>query len=206
MAENKQWSEEQEDYKNERTENQGQEEQVKTQQEDEGTEEESVPLISDEELEAFCRERICPECPEKKEKDKEMLLVKADAENFRKRMAKEKEQFCKYANENLLQDLLPVIDNLELATEHGRDVEACSDLIQGIDMTIKIFLDTLKKHGLEKIEISYGQEFDPTWHEAMGEMESEDLEGGRICQVLQKGYKLKDRLLRPAKVMVSKKT
>ncbi len=171
---------------------------------DKGGQEEG-PELTDEELTLLCRERICPQCPEKQEKDKEVLRVKADAENFQKRMAREKDQFCKYATESLLEDIIPVIDNLELATEHGRNVEACKDLVQGIDMTIKIFHDTLKKHGLEPVEIELGQEFDPAWHEAMAEEEREDIEVGKVCQVLQKGYKLKDRLLRPAKVVVSKK-
>ncbi len=161
--------------------------------------------LTDEELTLLCRERVCPDCPEKQEKDKEVLRVKADAENFQKRMAREKDQFCKYATESLLEDIIPVIDNLELATEHGRKVEACNDLVQGIDMTIKIFHDTLKKHGLEPIEIEHAQDFDPAWHEAMAEEERQDIEAGKVCQVLQKGYKLKDRLLRPSKVVVSKK-
>lgn len=162
------------------------------------------PSISDEELVALCRERVCPECPEKKEKDDEMLRVKAEAENFRKRMNREKEQYCKYATESILEDILPVIDNLELAAEHGRKVEDCKDIVQGVDMTIKIFMDTLKKHGLEPVEIVEGQEFDPTWHEAMAEEEREDMESGNVVQIMQKGYKLKDRLLRPARVIVSK--
>jgi molecular chaperone GrpE len=166
--------------------------------------EEELPL-TDEELEALCRERICPECPEKKEKDAEVLRIQADADNYRKRMAREKEQFCKFATESLLEDIIPVIDNLELAIEHGRHVDACQDLVQGIDMTIKIFHETLKKHGLEPVELEQGQEFDPAWHEAMAEEEREDLKAGHVCQILQKGYTLKDRLLRPAKVVVSKK-
>ncbi len=177
----------------------------KEQQEEQGGEvAKEEPSISDEELVALCRERICPDCPEKMEKDDEMLRVKAEAENFRKRMTREKEQYCKYATESILEDILPVIDNLELAAEHGRKIEACKDLVQGVDMTIKIFMDTLKKHGLEPVEIVEGQEFDPTWHEAMAEEEREDMESGNVAQIMQKGYKLKDRLLRPARVIVSK--
>lgn len=161
--------------------------------------------MSQEELERLCRENVCINCPEKQSMDQEVLRVKADADNFRKRMSKEKEQYCKFATEELLQDIIPVIDNLELALKHGEQVEACKDLVQGVDMTLKVMLDTLKKHGLEQVDVAPGQAFDPTWSEAMAEEERDDMEKGLVCQVMQKGYKLKDRLLRPAKVTVSKK-
>jgi molecular chaperone GrpE len=167
--------------------------------------ESSQPELSWEELVRLSREQVCPECPEKKEMQQEVARVKADADNYRKRMAKEKEEHSKYATETLLKDLLPALDNLELALQHGRKVEdACSDMVQGVDMTNKVLLDTLKKHGLHRIEIEQGQEFDPKWHEAMYEEEREDMERGRICQVIQTGYILHERLLRPAKVIVSK--
>jgi len=170
------------------------------------TEQESAePELSWEELERLAREKICPECPEKQEMQKEIVQVKADADNFRKRMAREKDQYCKYATESLLEDILPVLDNLELALQHGRNVEdACSDMVQGVEMTNKVMLDTLKKHGLVRIEVEPGQEFDPRWHEAMYEEEREDMERGMVCQIIQTGYLLNDRLLRPAKVIVSK--
>jgi len=166
--------------------------------------EESGVEISDEKLQALCRERICPSCPQKQDMDQEMLRVRADAENYRKRMTREKEQHCKFAAQEIMEDLMPVIDNLELAVGHGRKVEVCSDLVQGVDMTIQIFLDTLKKHGLEPIECAEGEAFDPNWHEALAEEERQDLEAGKVCQIVQTGYRYKDRVLRPAKVMVSK--
>jgi molecular chaperone GrpE len=165
---------------------------------------EGAEQMSDEKLWELCREKICPSCPQKQEMDQELLRVRADAENYRKRMAREKEQHCKFAAQEILEDLMPILDNLELAVGHGRKVEACSDLVQGVDMTIQLFLDTLKKHGLEPIECSEGEEFDPNWHEALAEEERNDLEAGRVCQIVQKGYRYKDRVLRPAKVMVSK--
>ncbi|MCF8085780.1 MAG: nucleotide exchange factor GrpE [Desulfohalobiaceae bacterium] len=163
------------------------------------------PELSREELERLCRENVCPDCPEKLQMEQEVARVRADADNFRKRMAKEKDQHCKYATESLLGDILPVLDNLELALQHGRKVqESCSDMVQGVEMTNKVMLDTLKKHGLSRIEIEPGEEFDPKWQEAMYEEEREDMERGRVCQVIQTGYILNDRLLRPAKVIVSK--
>ncbi len=184
----------------------GYEEQSSRGEEDNSGETSAEVELSREELESKCRELICPECPEKQEMQQEMVRVKADADNFRKRMAKEKEQYCKYANESLLEDILPVLDNLELALQHGRKVEdACSDMVQGVEMTMKVMLDTLKKHGLQQIQVESGQEFDPAWQEAMYEEEREDMEGGCVCQVMQTGYLLNDRLLRPARVIVSKK-
>jgi len=165
----------------------------------------SGPELSREELERMCRESVCPECPEKQQMQQEVARVRADADNFRKRVAKEKEQHSKFANESLLEDILPVLDNMELALQHGRKVqETCSDMVQGVEMTHKVMLDTLKKHGLSRIEVEPGEEFDPKWQEAMYEEEREDMERGRVCQIIQTGYTLHDRLLRPAKVIVSK--
>ncbi len=160
--------------------------------------------ISQEDLQALCQERVCPECPEKEAMDNEILRVKADADNFRKRLSREKEQQCTFATQTLMEDIIPVIDNLELAVGHGTKVEACRDLVQGVEMTLKIMLDTLGKHGLKQIECSEGDCFDPAWHEALAEEPRSDLESGLVCQVMQKGYKIHDRVVRPAKVMVSK--
>lgn len=202
MAEKKNWSEENNEENEEIEVNTGSESEERASEE--GAQD-SAQAMSQEELERLCRENVCVNCPEKQTMDQEVLRVKADADNFRKRMSKEKEQYCKFATEELLQDIIPVVDNLELALKHGQQVEACKDLVQGVDMTIKVMLDTLKKHGLEPVEVEPGQDFDPTWSEAMAEEEREDMESGQVCQVMQKGYKLKDRLLRPAKVIVSKK-
>ncbi|WP_461834741.1 nucleotide exchange factor GrpE [Desulfothermus sp.] len=161
--------------------------------------------IDIEKLKELCKEKICPECPVKQEMEQEMLRVKADADNFRKRMEREKENFCKYATEKVLEDIVPVIDNLELGLEHAKNVEACKDIVEGIEMTLNILLNTLKNHGLEQIKTEIGEPFDPNYHEAMAQQEREDMEPGMVSTVMQKGYKIKDRVLRPAKVMVSKK-
>ncbi|MFW5931777.1 MAG: nucleotide exchange factor GrpE [Desulfohalobiaceae bacterium] len=183
-----------------------QEQEVQEQQEDFQEEQDQPGLeLSQEELRQLCEQNVCPECPQKAEMDQEMLRVRAEAENFRKRMSRDKEQYCKYATEGMLEDIIPIIDNLELAVQHGRDVEACQDLVQGVDMTIKMFLDTLGKHGLEQVQVQEGDDFDPAWHEAMAQEERSDLEQNQVCHVMQKGYRIKDRLLRPAKVVVSKK-
>ncbi len=167
--------------------------------------EDSNEEVDIEKLKELCKKYICEECPIKKEMQEEVLRIKADADNFRKRMEREKENFCKYATEKVLEDIIPVIDNLELGLEHAKKVEKCKEIVEGIEMTLNILLNTLKNHGLEPINTDIGEAFDPNFHEAMAQEEREDMEPGRVSTVMQKGYKIKDRVLRPAKVMVSKK-
>jgi molecular chaperone GrpE len=159
--------------------------------------------LSDEELVALCKDRVCPVCKEKEEADGERLRALAEMDNFKKRLFREQEEFRKYAAESVLADLLPVLDNLELALEHGARVEACKDVVMGVDMTRKVFLDTLKQHGLTPVG-AVGEPFDPELHEAVGEEANADVATGHICSLLQRGYRLKERLLRPAKVIVCK--
>ena len=135
---------------------------------------------------------------------KENLRVLADSENFKKRLTREKEEYFKFATSSILEEIIPVMDNLDLALTHGKQTEACKDLVTGVEMTMNIFLDTMKRHGLEQIA-AVDVPFDPSLHEALGQMERDDVEENTVCQMLQKGYMLKDRLLRPAKVMVSRK-
>ncbi|WP_208728275.1 nucleotide exchange factor GrpE [Oceanidesulfovibrio indonesiensis] len=171
-----------------------------------GPEEESAPdeiQLTDEELVAICKERVCKTCDEKEQADQERLRSLAEMDNFKKRLTREKEDFCKFANEGLLAELLPVLDNMELALEHGGKVEACKDLVMGVDMTRKIFLDILARQGLTPVG-EIGEPFNPEKHEAMAHEDRDDMEPELVCSVLQRGYLLKDRLLRPAKVTVSR--
>ena len=135
---------------------------------------------------------------------KDNLRVLADSENFKKRLLREKEEYFKFATSAILEEIIPVMDNLDLALAHGRQAEACKDLVMGVEMTMNIFLDTMKKHGLEQIG-AVDVPFDPARHEALGQVERDDVDENTVCQMLQKGYLLKDRLLRPAKIMVSRK-
>lgn len=159
--------------------------------------------LTDEELLALCKERLCSVCNEKEQADEQRLRALAEMDNFKKRIAREQEEFRKYAGESVLADLLPVLDNLELALEHGAKVEACKDVVMGVDMTRKAFLEALERHGLKQVG-AVGEPFNPEQHEAVGDEPRSDMEPGHICQLYQKGYKLKDRLLRPAKAVVSK--
>ncbi|MFO7727772.1 MAG: nucleotide exchange factor GrpE [Desulfonatronovibrio sp.] len=160
--------------------------------------------LSEEELRQACHEQICPGCELLEEQKQNVLRTLAETENFKKRVIREKEEFCKYAVTSFVEEIIPVMDNLELALEHGRKNEACKDLVQGVEMTLSLFSRVLEKNNLIQVG-TVGEEFDPGFHEAVAQEERDDLEQGTVCQVLQKGYVLNDRLVRPAKVMVSKK-
>lgn len=159
--------------------------------------------LSDEELLALCKERVCSLCNEKEQADGERLRVLAEMDNFKKRMFREHEELRKYAGESVLADLLPVLDNLDLALEHGRKIEACKDVVMGVDMTRKVFMETLERHGLKPVG-KVGEDFNPELHEAVGDEQRDDMSPGKVCTVYQSGYLLKERLLRPAKVVISK--
>ncbi len=135
-----------------------------------------------------------------------VLRTAADAENFKKRLQREKEEQTRYTNEAFMRELLPVIDNLERALEHS---EAGADqggrLVEGLNMTLKGFLDTLTRFGCTPVEAA-GKPFDPNFHEAVSQEESDDHEPNTVLRELQKGYLLKERLLRPAVVIVSKRS
>ncbi len=147
----------------------------------------------------------CPQCAAvKAEAQESQLRALAELENVKKRLQREKDEQVRYAAENVLADLLPTLDNLDLALQYGSQVEACKDMLMGVEMTRKLLLDSVKSHGLEPIGAK-GEAFDPEKHEAMGQEATAEMPEGHVLSVLQKGYKLKDRLLRPAKVMVSAK-
>ncbi len=150
------------------------------------------------------RERLCPGCDVKTEAEETRLRALAEMENFKKRLQREKDEQTRYAAESVLADLLPSLDNLDLAIQYGSQNEACKDTLVGVEMTRKLLLDAVKNHGLEVVG-QVGEEFNPEWHEAIGQEESLDIPEKHVLQVCQKGYRLKERLLRPAKVIVSSK-
>lgn len=150
-----------------------------------------------------CREHICPTCPEKSQLDEERLRALAEMENFKKRLAREHEDQLRYAAESVLADLLPTLDNLDLALQYGSRHEACKDMLTGVEMTRKLLLDAVHKHGLEPVG-TVGDAFTPELHEALSFDMRDDMDEGLVSSVFQRGYKLKDRLLRPAKVTISK--
>jgi molecular chaperone GrpE len=165
---------------------------------------ESFPCrdIPDEELAAACRERVCPSCQVAAEAGEVRLRALAEMENFKKRLQREKDEQARYATENVLAGLLPTLDNFDLALQYGGRAEACKDVILGVEMTRKLLLEAVRNHGLEPLGAE-GEAFDPDRHEAIGQEEREGMEDGAVLKVMQKGYMLKDRLLRPAKVIVN---
>jgi molecular chaperone GrpE len=145
------------------------------------------------------------------EKDKEAkdyydryLRLSAEMENFKKRAEKEKSEIYKFANENILKELIPVLDNLERALDHGQETENAQALLSGVEMIHKAFWAVLEKYGLTRVE-ALGEEFDPNLHEAVMVQEDAERPPGVVISQLQKGYRLHNRLIRPAMVVVSKK-
>jgi molecular chaperone GrpE len=135
--------------------------------------------------------------------EERLLRVAADAENFKKRLQREKEEQTRYANEAFMRELLPVIDNLERALQHSAPTPNQEGLLEGLNMTLKGFIDTLARFGCTPLA-AIGKTFDPKFHEAVSQDESSEVEPNTVVTELQKGYILKERLLRPAMVIVSK--
>jgi molecular chaperone GrpE len=133
-----------------------------------------------------------------------LLRTTAEFENYKKRSARELQDFRKYANETLLMELLPVVDNLELAVKTAReDGNGQESLADGIDLTLKEILRVLNKFGVQAVE-ALNQPFDPVFHQAVVGEESDKHPKNTVIQELQKGYTLHDRLLRPSMVVVAK--
>lgn len=126
-----------------------------------------------------------------------LLRMQADMDNRRKRLEREMEQVRKFANEQLLRDLVPVLDSMDQALLSGE-----AGVSEGMALTHKLLLDVLKRHGLEVID-PVGERFDPSWHEAMAMQPSSEQPADHVLQVLQKGYRLNGRLVRPARVIVA---
>jgi len=132
-----------------------------------------------------------------------LLRQAAELENYKKRSARERDDAIRYANESLLKDLLPVVDNLERAIAHASGGGNGKPLVEGVEMVLRGLADALAKHGVIPI-LALGQPFDPTKHEAMSQVETDDHEPNSVVEELHKGYMLRDRLLRPALVSVAK--
>ena len=132
-----------------------------------------------------------------------LLRQAAELENYKKRSARERDDAIRYANESLLKDLLPVVDNLERAIAHASGGGNGKPLVEGVGMVLRGLADVLAKHGAMPI-LAQGQPFDPTKHEAMTQVETDDHEPNSVVEELHKGYMLRDRLLRPALVSVAK--
>jgi molecular chaperone GrpE len=134
-----------------------------------------------------------------------LLRLTAEFENYKKRMEREMEGFRKFANESLIKEILPVVDNLERALdiEYQKNEDALEGLREGVEMTLRGLLDTLEKFGVVPLE-ALGKPFDPNFHQAVSQEETDKYPDNTVSRELQKGYMLRDRLVRAPMVVVSK--
>ena len=135
-----------------------------------------------------------------------MLRTTADFENYKKRAAREREEATKFANESLIKKLVTVLDNFDmaLAAAGTQPAEASQSLQTGVAMIHQQLRNVLQEAGLEEVDAA-GKKFDPNWHEAVSQQDSTEVPEGQVLQQLRKGYKLRDRLIRPATVVVARK-
>jgi len=134
-----------------------------------------------------------------------LIRLQADFENFRRRALREREEAIRYGAQNLFKELLTTVDNLERAIDHARkgaggDLE---NLLQGVELVQKGLLGLMARHGVTEVD-AIGKPFDPAHHEAMAQAPDASVAPNTVLEVLQKGYKLRDRLLRPARVIVAR--
>ncbi len=151
-----------------------------------------------------CRELLRKREEELKEAQERTLRLAAELDNTRKRLEREKAEGIAYANESIMRQLVEVVDNLERAIEHGeKQDENAEGLLEGVRMTHKSFLDALARFGAAPFE-SVGEPFDPNRHEAVLQEQNPELPDMTVTKEFQKGYMLRDRLLRPARVGVAR--
>jgi molecular chaperone GrpE len=153
-------------------------------------------------------EELQKEMAEKDEALKDLqakiLYLHAEFENFKKLKLKEKQETLKYGNEQLILEMIPVLDNLEMALEHASGTGDVKAIGEGVKLTANQFLKVLEKSGVERIE-ALGKKFDPNLHEALYQEERDDVESDTVVSEVQKGYVLNGRVVRPSRVSVSKK-
>jgi molecular chaperone GrpE len=130
------------------------------------------------------------------------LRSQADFENYKKRAAREKEDAIKYANSALLERLIPIVDNFELGLEAARGEGENSPVFSGMNMVLRQLMDFLSENGVQPIDAT-GQTFDPNLHEAIAHEPSDQVPEGVVIRQTRRGYKMKDRLLRPSSVAVA---
>jgi molecular chaperone GrpE len=130
-------------------------------------------------------------------------LVVADYENARKRMVRDADVAKKYATEGLARDLLTALDNLDRALDAAKKAGDNGPLVAGVSATASQFLDVLRRHGVTRIECGPGTAFDPNLHQAVMQQATNDFKPGQVMQVLQNGFLLHDRVLRPTSVIVA---
>jgi molecular chaperone GrpE len=156
-----------------------------------------------EETEVTAEQEMARMQQELEEANDTMLRLAAELDNYKKRVAKERESLIKYATQDIIQELLPVLDNFERAIESANKSKDSDSLLEGVRMIFKQMYDTLGRKGVSRID-AVGKAFDPTIHEAVMQITSEEHPENVVVEELQKGYMLHDRVIRPSIVAVSR--
>lgn len=155
-----------------------------------------------EELIGRLQEQLETKTVEARENWDRFLREKADLENFRKRTSREKEELLNYGTKSLIEEILPVVDNMERALAHSSE-EGSAAIIEGVRMTHGMLMSALKKFGVTPVDASPGTLFDPAFHQAMNRVETDEFPPNSVAEEFQRGYMLRERLLRPAMVSVA---
>jgi molecular chaperone GrpE len=171
----------------------------KTPHRQEAAHEVKAPSAEVTELQAALKEKS----REAEEHYERLLRLAAEMENLKKRQEKDRAELLQFANESLIKELLPVVDNLELALNHGRQLKTPAPLLEGLELVHQGFLKALEKFGVTPV-VSVGQAFDPVFHNAVMQEETREVPDCTILKELQKGYLYRNRLLRPAMVVVAR--
>ncbi|UOQ86054.1 nucleotide exchange factor GrpE [Gracilibacillus salinarum] len=184
-----------------------QEKDVNQNEQEEVIEDAEQELVSDEETATVTQTDVSEEeiqalQAEKDDLQNRLLRVQAEYDNFRKRTKKEKEADLKYKSQSVVTELLPVLDNFERALQVEVDDQAAKGVVDGLAMVYRQLKTVLENEGVSEIETD-GQYFDPNLHQAVMQVEEEGFESNQIVDTMQKGYQLKDRVIRPAMVKVN---
>lgn len=174
----------------------------KVDQETEQTEEENKEVKEEPSVEELQKEQIAALSAEVDKWKTDYYKVFADMENLKKRLQNEHANALKYMLQSFAEDLLPVLDNLERSQNVQDPSDEVKSFLKGYEMITKQFVEALKKHGIEHIEVE-GKEFDPNFHQAVMTVSDENFKPGMVVEELQKGYMLKDRVIRASLVKVS---
>ncbi|UCZ54485.1 nucleotide exchange factor GrpE [Bacillus shivajii] len=175
-------------------------------QDQEQSEEVEQELVEDHEVEEAMEESSSDEIAKLEQKVQEatdrLLRVQADYDNFRRRTKQEKEAEAKYRSQRLAEEILPVLDNFERGLAINPESDETNSLLQGMEMVYRQLKDALEKEGVKPIQ-TVGETFDPQIHQAVMQVESDEYDSNVVVEELQKGYKLNDRVIRPAMVKVN---
>ncbi|MBQ3508420.1 MAG: nucleotide exchange factor GrpE [Peptococcaceae bacterium] len=166
----------------------------------EDVQEETVEETAEEQEEALDPEKLAADLAELNQR---FLRTAADFENYKRRTAQEKDDLLKYSNAKLMGELLPVLDNFQLALKSPAESQEAQNVVKGVEMIYRQMVQTLEQAGMAKIE-AVGQPFDPNLHEAIMQVDDDTVPEDTVVEELRAGYMLKERVIRPSMVKVSK--